>query len=363
MFKKAILTILVLNLLACSDKSDQTKSTTPAQSKATVAQAQTAPPPKIAPKPQNYRVERKNGNMGLLNQQGEVVIPFEYNRLELSDDEKTLLALKKDSELYGFIDISGKEILPFKYKKATAFSEGLAAVSEDGKKMGFIDLTGKWGIPAQYDWHVSARYQFTDGAVVVYQDASKEIKNPLNGETASINVAKSAVINVKNEIIVPFGQYEHIDGFREGLARVEIKVKSDGMMDNGKIDLGRRFGFINTKGELAIPTIYYDAAVFREGLVNVAIKDKYGFIDQQGNTVIPFEYDNHLHSYVSNGFATMVKKRDGSIICASGVIDMNNRVIVPFEYHRIQYTEDGFSAIGCENDKNILFNRDGKRMN
>lgn len=363
MLKQAILTILVLNVLACSDKSDQTQSTTPTQSKATVAQTQTAAPPKIAPKPQpNYRVEYQKGNVGLLNQQGEVVIPFEYNRLELSDDEKTLLALKEGSELYGFIDISGKEILPFKYKKATAFSEGLAAVSEDGKKMGFIDLTGKWVIPAQYDWRALAEYQFTDGVVVVYQDAPKEIKNPLNGETATLNIPQSAVINVKNEIIVPFGQYERIDGFREGLARVEIKVKGDGMMDNGKIDLGRRFGFMNTKGELVIPTIYYDAAVFREGLVNVAIKDKYGFIDQQGNTVIPFEYDNYLHSYFSNGFATMVKKRDGSIICASGVIDMNNRVIVPFEYDKIQYTEDGFSAIGCENDKKILFNRDGKRM-
>lgn len=363
MLKQAILTILVLNVLACSDKSDQTQSTTPTQSKATVAQTQTAAPPKIAPKPQpNYRVEYQKGNVGLLNQQGEVVIPFEYNRLELSDDEKTLLALKKGSELYGFIDISGKEILPFKYKKATAFSEGLAAVSEDGKKMGFIDLTGKWVIPAQYDWRALAEYQFTDGAVVVYQDAPKEIKNPLNGETATFNIPQSAVINAKNEIIVPFGQYERIDGFREGLARVEIKVKGDGMMDNGKIDLGRRFGFMNTKGELAIPTIYYDAAVFREGLVNVAIKDKYGFIDQQGNTVIPFEYDNYLHSYFSNGFATMVKKRDGSIICASGVIDMNNRVIVPFEYDKIQYTKDGFSAIGCENDKKILFNRDGKRI-
>lgn len=360
MFKKALLTILVLNLLACSDKSDQN---TPAQSKNTVAQTQTTPPPKIAPKPQpNYRVERQNGNVGLLNQQGEVVIPFEYNRLELSDDEKTLLAMKKDSELYGFIDISGKEIVPFKYKKAAEFSEGLAAVSEDGKKMGFIDLTGKWVIPAQYDWQGLTPYRFTDGAVVVYQDAPREIKNPLNGETATLNIPQAAVINAKNEIIVPFGQYERMDGFKEGLARVEVKAKSDGTMDNGKMDLGRRFGFINTKGELVIPTIYYDAAVFREGLANVAIKDKYGFIDQQGNTVIPFEYDNHLHSYFSNGFATMIKRRDGSIICASGVIDVNNRVIVPFEYDKIHYTEDGFSALGCDSDEKVLFNREGKRI-
>lgn len=360
MFKKAILTILVLNLLACSDKSDQKTQT---QSQNAVAQTQTAPPPKIAPKPQpNYRVERQNGHVGLLNQQGEVVIPFEYNRLELSDDEKTLLAMKKDSALYGFIDISGKEIVPFKYKKAAEFSEGLAAVSEDGKKMGFIDLTGKWVIPAQYDWQGLTPYRFTDGAVVVYQDAPREIKNPLNGETATLNIPQAAVINAKNEIIVPFGQYEGMDGFKEGLARVEVKAKSDGTMNNGKMDLGRRFGFINTKGELVIPTIYYDAAVFREGLANVAIKDKYGFIDQQGNTVIPFEYDNHLHSYFHNGFATMIKRRDGSIICASGVIDVNNRVIVPFEYDKIQYTEDGFSAIGCDNDKPILFNREGKRI-
>ncbi|MBQ5623621.1 MAG: WG repeat-containing protein, partial [Alistipes sp.] len=56
---------------------------------------------------------------------------------------------------FGFIDKTGKEVIPFKYVYAESFSEGLAAVrvgSYIGGKYGFIDKVGKEIIPFKYDW-------------------------------------------------------------------------------------------------------------------------------------------------------------------------------------------------------------------
>lgn len=347
--KIAYTTFLVIGLSACfNNDSDNTPASTTAQ----ITQF-------------GYQIMYKDGKAGLVNAQGDIIIPIgEYHSLQFSDDGKTLVARHYDSGLMGFLDTTGKPILPFKYKKAQPFSEGLAGVSEDGKTMGFINPQGQWIIAPQYDWDITAKYQFTSGAVVVYKKAPKQISNPLNQQTNTIQVPQAGVINKNNQFIVPFGKYEEIDSFREGLAKVGIKVASTGVMDNGKMDLGRRFGFINPQGTLVIPTQYYDAAFFQEGLANVAIKDKYGFIDKHGKVVIPFEYDNVVHSVFINGYAPMIKRKGNSILCGYGAIDKNNRTVIDFEYELLQNIGeiDGFRARKCGKSDTIRLNYQGKRI-
>ena len=55
-------------------------------------------------------------------------------------------ALVKLDEKNGFIDGTGKEIVPPKYDHVDDFKEGFARVELDGK-YGFIDRTGKEVIP------------------------------------------------------------------------------------------------------------------------------------------------------------------------------------------------------------------------
>ena len=44
---------------------------------------------------------------------------------------------------WGFVDLTGKEVIPCRYNRVGRFSEGLAAVDAEGK-WGFIDKGGKW---------------------------------------------------------------------------------------------------------------------------------------------------------------------------------------------------------------------------
>ena len=60
------------------------------------------------------------------------------------------LAMVRLDKKYGFIDKTGKEVIPIKYDYAYSFSEGLALVKLNNK-YGFIDKTGKEVIPIKYD--------------------------------------------------------------------------------------------------------------------------------------------------------------------------------------------------------------------
>lgn len=62
----------------------------------------------------------------------------------------------KIDEKWGFIDLTGKEIIPAKYSEAYPFDDGLALVKIREApsfitKCGFIDKTGKEVIPIIYD--------------------------------------------------------------------------------------------------------------------------------------------------------------------------------------------------------------------
>lgn len=59
---------------------------------------------------------------------------------------------------WGFINKSGKQIVPFKYDTLSEFTEGLASVCHNDK-LGFIDETGKEVIPLSYIMAV----RFTEG--------------------------------------------------------------------------------------------------------------------------------------------------------------------------------------------------------
>ena len=68
---------------------------------------------------------------------------------EVKSFGKDLAGVKLDFKR-GYIDRTGKEIIPLKYDAARNFSEGLAWVKLNGK-YGFIDRTGKEIIPLKYD--------------------------------------------------------------------------------------------------------------------------------------------------------------------------------------------------------------------
>jgi hypothetical protein len=91
-------------------------------------------------------VRTEDYKYGYIDKTGKVVIPLIYDYI--SPFSEGLAYVEKDGKC-GYIDKTGKVIIPLIYEIAQSFSEGLAAVEKDGK-WGYIDKTGKVAIPFEY---------------------------------------------------------------------------------------------------------------------------------------------------------------------------------------------------------------------
>ena len=88
-----------------------------------------------------------NGKCGFIDKTGKQVIPCVY---DLAWDYSEGLACVELNGKLGFIDKTGKQVIPCVYDYAWYYSEGLAHVKLNGK-WGFIDKTGKQVVPCVYD--------------------------------------------------------------------------------------------------------------------------------------------------------------------------------------------------------------------
>jgi hypothetical protein len=78
-------------------------------------------------------------------------------------------------------------------------------------------------------------------------------------------------------------KYDFIGVFRDGRARVYVNFK---------------WGFVDLDGNEVIPLKYANVGDFYDGRAKVILNDKWGFVDTDGNEITPLKYD-----YVSNFFS------------------------------------------------------------
>ena len=72
------------------------------------------------------------------------------------------------------------------------------------------------------------------------------------------NDGKWGIVDSENNEIVPFGKYDWIDYFEQGLARVKIGKQASSIANNNN-----RWGIINEKGEEVLPLKYNNIWNFR----------------------------------------------------------------------------------------------------
>jgi hypothetical protein len=147
---------------------------------------------------------------------------------------------------------------------------------------------------------------------------------------------------------------------------------------------GNKRGFINANGEVIIPFMYDDASLFFEGLAKVR-KGFYGFIDMKNQMIIPFHYEfaddfvNGLARVKKNGKFGFINKEGMPVIPftydnaynfseglapvqmngAWGYIDALGKNIIPFKYTMAYVFKDG-TAMVFEGDKKYIIDKNGK---
>jgi hypothetical protein len=259
----------------------------------------------------------KDGKWGFIDLTGKEAIPLTY---ELVDPMENGLARIKENSKWGWIDKNGKVVIAFKYDDARTYTEdGLARVSKDGK-WGFIDLTGKEAIPLTYE------------LVDPMENGLARIKE--NGKWGWIDKNGKVVIDV---------QYDSTSVFENGFSLVTLGGRWD---TRGNFE-GGKWWLISPSGAAIsekYDEIYLDAS---QKLMTIVLDKKYGMMDQKGKVIVPTIYDDMSYSCNTgmpggfvNGFVGVRKNRKWGYMNEAG------KVIIPLMYDEIHEFKDGLAAVG-----------------
>ncbi len=174
-----------------------------------------------------------DGKWGFIDKTGAEAIPCEFRDTEYGFSEglvavedyeaflnAEVIAEEDSMEVvngtWGYIDKTGKVVIPCKWLWARSFSEGLAAVCNYKDKWGFVDKTGKLIIPCQ--WDDIHYYGFSDGLVGVKD-----------------STGLWGYINKTGEVVIPC-QWSYGYKFIKGFAVVEDNKEKCGLIDKtGKL--------------------------------------------------------------------------------------------------------------------------------
>uniref|UniRef100_UPI0039B9648C WG repeat-containing protein n=1 Tax=Candidatus Ruminimicrobium bovinum TaxID=3242779 RepID=UPI0039B9648C len=291
----------------------------------------------------NYYTIFSNGNWGVINSNGDVVIEPMYPEMiiipnkskavfvcnyEVDYNEgnyKTKVVNEKNEEI--FTGYEKKSVILNYDENNNIWYDGNAIIAEKQGKFGLLNLDGKEILPCEY-----------------------ESITPLKGIKNSMlvkNNGKFGIVNSDGTIIVPV---EYVS-----VSALTTEYKNGFLVKNAE----NRFGIIRSDGQVALECKYdeikniedntnyivkengkwkvttTDGTIFLEGKVdnavamnygNVIIKEngKYGIIDLTENIAVPTVYENLTYMFEDK----YVAKKDGKF----GIINSKNETIVEFKY-------------------------------
>ena len=150
---------------------------------------------------------------------------------------------------------------------------------------------------------------------------------------------KYGFINQKGEEAVPT-DYALVGNYSEGFAEI-----------NTELGTGGKHGFVDKSGRIVIDLKYDDVQEFSEGLAPAFVFPKgWGFIDKEGRMILTAKYESA--SPFGNGLALVKQGK-------YGFINKNGVIAIPFKYYYAESFSEGLAYVG--NGKQIGFiNKTGK---
>lgn len=217
---------------------------------------------------------KKDGKYGYIEETGELVIPFKYERA-FPFSENGLAFVVCENGLGGYIDQHGELVIEPIYESGSSFKFGFAAVSKNGKYI-YIYKNGNKAINNTFKYASGfsecglAKIQEFDGRQGLMDTTSRPILMLKKGcelaefkEDSRITKftknGKEALINASGEIIT---------GLAYDRVIISPYYRLNPFLRNGL------WGYIDDKGDEVIPNIYTEASEFTEDFT----KDKVAFV-------------------------------------------------------------------------------------
>lgn len=203
-----------------------------------------------------YLLNLKTLKLSEYQKSGKYMYEYAY-----SDDVALVMEVGTKNVSYSIADINGNIILRDIEQADIVFSDGLLAVWMEDGKSGFVDKTGKFVIETKFYRNLADEgprkfpalgYFFNEGLGIVQSE--KGVWKILDKKG--------------NETLIPNSIHLYGGCFVNGL----IVVK----------DENKKFGYMNSKAEIAIPYIFDSASTFEGKYAMVVYDSKDAVIDKKG---------------------------------------------------------------------------------
>ena len=215
----------------------------------------------------------KTGKWGFINKAGEIVIQPQFNEVAIEGFVEGLAAVNigekyksgfpRDRKCkWGFINKKGEFVIEPKYLTARSFSEGLAEVTRRG-------------------WYPLGITVIPVKSIYIDHKGKTVLENGLGSFSNGLVRTWDGYMDKTGKIVIK-QQFKLACEFTDGMARVTLD--------------GKKWGFINTGGEMVIEPVYAEVQYFTCGLAAVSYRPwnddrKWGYIDKEGKMVIEPQYD------------------------------------------------------------------------
>jgi len=196
--------------------------------------------------------------IGLVNAAGEKVTDLVYDSIGAPGGG--LLRVSKDGKA-GFVDWSGKEVVPFRYDSANSFRDGYALVGNKDENgvlhIGLVDTQGTETIPLDY----TSVGSLSEGLIRVTRRE------------------KSGYLDPKGAEVIPL-RYAGAAAFSGGVAVVSQKDYDGNVV----------YGLVDKTGREVLPLEYTTLSRLEDGYLMVGQGSGRGLMDKNYNLVVPMEY-------------------------------------------------------------------------
>lgn len=233
------------------------------------------------------------GKYGLIDLKNNVITNFEWDYIGDFRDGMNLVSLGKSNAKYGYVNIRGILSVKAVWDNTIAFNEGLAPVMKDGL-WGYVDKSGKNVIPCIYSYaglfyNGIAAVSDSGGKYMFINSSGKKINETLWDNYGSYLGGK--IIPVKKD-----GKWGFIDSQGKILAENIYDDVSSYFNGFTGVKKDGKWGFVDEKGILVVNTVWDRVDKFCNGLAIVSKGDKQTLINNKG-----------LYPFISNEIATMAK--------------------------------------------------------
>ena len=300
----------------------------------------------------------KNHKKGVVNSRNKFIIPLVYADIKICNDGNFIVV---KNEKYGLLDSTGKVILDFKYEELgydnIAYSENRIVFKENGK-YGYLD----------------------EFANVVITPSYKRASAFKNGK-AIVNY--SGIIDINGNCILEPDKFYHLfdcDGIyyawhkeqrNKCILSSEGEILFDGLVSdflaikNGTavISQGKKYGLIDTTGKIIIPTIYDGISEMGDnGLIPVLKNGKWGFVNQNNETIIDFKFtgmmrpfSDGLAAFYSDKFSTQGRYTSQK----AGYISTEGEIVIFPQFYEAGDFKNGRAIVKTQTER-LLINTKGE---